>query len=283
MAARKKWFASAIIAAVILVVMLWRVRSNHSQPTYQGKPFSYWFREYCLERSNAGVTSEQILVAFRAMGSNAAPCLVKELLNTNHDSKLRKVCQDLADGLPVALQRIFPGSISADRRRDQAEDALFHTKPSIHVLLPLLINALNSPDVMQRRRALFALGGAGDGAQAAVPYLMVALKDRDMIARNLAAQSLGFLGADASVAVVDLIGALQDPPIRWKVVTALGNAGPAAQIAIPTLRQMIATDTGNDRLNIAAAIYKIDPTQSDAFAILADALRQKADPKLRIA
>src|SRR5438477_1561354 len=196
--ARKKLSLSAITAGILVVVVVLWVRNNSSEPSYRGKPFSYWFREYCLERSNAGVTSEQVLVAFRAMGSNAAPCLVRELLSTEHDSRVRKLYQDLADGLPSAFQRIFRGSISADRRRDKAADALFYSKPSIQVLLPLLTNALNSPDIMQRRGALFVLGGAGDGAQAAVPYLIVALKDPHAIARNHAAQSLRLLRPDAT-------------------------------------------------------------------------------------
>src|SRR5207237_10525602 len=124
-----------------------------------------------------------------------------------------------------------------------------------------LSKTMDIPEIMQRRGVLFVLGGAGDGAQAAVPYLIVALKDRDAIARNLAAQSLRFLGAHATVAVPELIEALKDPLIRWNLVTALGNAGPAAQIAIPSLRQMNATNAGNDRLNIAAAIYKIDRSE----------------------
>src|SRR5437867_3961372 len=170
--------------------------------------------------------------------------------------------------MPPGLQSAMPGAISADRRRDKAADALFYSKPSAHVLLPLLTNALKGSDVMTRRGALWVLGGVGEGAGAAVPYLVAALKDTDPTARTFAAQSLRLIGAEAKAAVPDLIDALNDPATRGNAVTALGNAGSDARAALPQLLQMMTTDTNDYRLNIAAAIYKIDQSQSDAFTLI---------------
>ena len=281
MAGRKKLFRSAFIGATIFVFMVLCVHRNGSEPGYKGKPLSFWFREYCLAWPNASGAPEPITGAIRAMGSDAVPYLVRELLSTNQDSGIRKWYVRLADSLPLALQRGLPRSISAERRRDTASDALFYTKPSAYVLLPLLTNALNSPDVTQRQRALFVLGGAGDGAQSAVPYLVAALKHPDTIARSIAAQSLKLLGAEAAPAVPDLIEALNDPRIRWNVVAALGNTGSDGKSTLPALNRLLDAGSNRDRLNIAAAIYKLDPTQSAAFAIIIDALKQKNDPKLR--
>ena len=283
MAGSKKLLPSVFIGAAIFVFMVLWVRRNSSEPSYKGRPINYWFREYCLAWPNASGAPEPITDAIRAMGlgSDAVPYLVRELLSTNQDSGIRKWYVRLADSLPLTLQRGLPRSISADRRRDKASDALFYTKPSAYVLLRLLTNALNSPDVTQRQRALFVLGGAGDGAQSAVPYLVAALKDPDTIARSIAALSLKLLGSEAASAVPDLIEALNDPRIQWNAVAALGNAGSDGKSALPALNRLLDTGSNRDRLNIAAAIYKIDPTQSAAFAIIIDALKQKNDPKLR--
>src|SRR5439155_17448109 len=193
MAGSKKLFAGALIGATIFVFMVLWVHRNSSEPGYNGKPLSFWFREYCLAWPDASGGPAQITDAIRAMGSNAVPYLVRELLSTNQDSGIRKKYLRLAESLSLAFQGRLPGSISADRRRDKAGDALFYTKPSAYVLLPLLTNALNSPDVMQRRSALFVLGGAGDGARSAVPYMIAALKDPDTVARSIAALSLKLL------------------------------------------------------------------------------------------
>ena len=281
MAGRKKLFTSAFIGATISVFMVLCVRRNGSEPGYKGKPLSFWFREYCLAWPNASGAPEPITDAIRAMGSDAVPYLVRELLGTNQDSGIRKWYVRLADSLPLALQRGLPRSISADQRRDKAGDALFYSKPSAYVLLPLLTNALDSPDVTQRRRALFVLGGAGNGARSAVPYLVAALKDPDTMARSIAAQSLKLLRAEAAPAVPELIEALNDPRIRWNAAAALGNAGSNGKSALPALNRLLDTGSNRDRLNIAAAIYKLDPAQSAAFAIIIDALKQKNDPKLR--
>src|SRR3989454_7051285 len=203
MAGSKKLLPSVFIGAAIFVFMVLWVRRNSSEPSYKGRPINYWFREYCLAWPNASGAPEPITDAIRAMGSDAVPYLVRELLSTNQDSGIRKWYVRLADSLPLTLQRGLPRSISADRRRDKASDALFYSKPSAHVLLPLLTNALNSPDVTQRQRALFVLGGAGDGAQSAAPYLVAAPKDPDTIARSIAALSLKLLGSEAASAGPD--------------------------------------------------------------------------------
>ena len=281
MAGSKKLLPSAFIGAAIFVFMVLWVRRNSSEPSYKGRPINYLFREYCLAWPNASGAPEPITDAIRTMGSDAVPYLIRELLSTNQDSGIRKKYLRLAEILPLTLQRGLPCSISADRRRDKASDALFYIKPSAYVLLPLLTNALKSPDVMQRRRVLFVLGGAGDGAQSTVPHLVAALKDPDTIARSIAAQSLKLLGAEAAPAVPELIEALNDPPIRWNAVAALGNAGSNGKSALPALNRLLDPGSNRDRLNIAAAIYKLDPTQSSAFAIIIDSLKQKNDPKFR--
>lgn len=279
----KKRLRIPVFTAILTIGLIgWLISKRHEdEPKYHGRPFTYWFKEYCLAWPGASGAPEEVTAAIRAMGSNAVPYLVKELLSTNQDSRSGKLYQEFVDGVPPGLRRVMPGSISADRSRDKAADALFYSKPSGHVLLPLLTNALKGSDVIARHRALFVLGGVGEGAEVVVPYLVVALKDPDPAARTLAAQSLRLIGTEATAAVPDLIEALSDPVTRGNAVTALGNAGADARAAIPPLREMMTTDTNVSRLSVAAAIHKIDPSQSDALTLILESLKQRDDPKLR--
>ena len=281
-AVKKRLTIVVLLLAVGLAGLLVLNRQS-DEPSYQGKSFSYWFRQYCLAWAGASGGPADVTEALRQMGTNAVPYLVGALLNTNQDSSPRKFYQEFVDRLPSGLQERLPVLVSAQRRRDKAADALFYTKPPAPVLLPLLTNALQSPDVTARRHALWVLGGVGDGAGAAVPSLVKGLKDQDPHARIIAAQSLKFLGSEVTAAVPDRIDALGDPTTRWNSVSALGNAGPDASPAIPSLRQLMETTTNTWRPSIAAAIYKIDPSQSDAFTMLRNFLKQRDDPRLRAA
>src|SRR2546422_188730 len=145
-------------------------------------------------------------------------------------------------------------------------------------------NASGAPEPITD--AIRAMGLGSD----AVPYLVRELLStnqdsgiRKWYVRLADSLPLTFklLGSEAASAVPDLIEALNDPRIQWNAVAALGNAGSDGKSALPALNRLLDTGSNRDRLNIAAAIYKIDPTQSAAFAIIIDALKQKNDPKLR--
>src|SRR5947207_12044975 len=128
MAGSKKLLPSAFIGAAILVFMVLWVRRNSSEPSYKGRPINYWFREYCLAWPNASGAPAQITDAIRAMGSDAVPYLIRELLSTNQDSGIRKKYLRLAEILPLTLQTRLPCSISADRTRDTASEALLYVQ-----------------------------------------------------------------------------------------------------------------------------------------------------------
>jgi HEAT repeat protein len=110
------------------------------------------------------------------------------------------------------------------------------------------IQALKSPDVEERRRAIHALGVIGPVVDAVVPALAaVLLTDVDRRARIEAAVALLRMGPAAKPALPALIQALadRDPVIRMNVATALHRMGPAARPAVPALIRALG-DARND-------------------------------------
>jgi HEAT repeat protein len=80
--------------------------------------------------------------------------------------------------------------------------------------------------------------------------------------RNAAAYEISGMGPDAAPAVPALIKALDDPEptVRFPVLVALGEIGPAAKAAVPKLKQMMDEEI-NDEIAAAAkrAIKRIQP------------------------
>jgi hypothetical protein len=96
-----------------------------------------------------------------------------------------------------------------------------HGKPVRH-----WVEALQSPDVKVRLRAVRTLGNVGTGDPAAVPALIGAVKDRDAGVRGAAIQALGRMGPDARSAVPALREARKDadPTVRSQAGEALVRA-----------------------------------------------------------
>ena len=80
--------------------------------------------------------------------------------------------------------------------------------------------------------------------------------------RNAAAYEISGMGPDAAPAVPALIKALDDPEatVRFPVLVALGEIGPAAKAAVPKLKQMMDEEI-NDEIAAAAkrALKRIQP------------------------
>jgi HEAT repeat protein len=88
------------------------------------------------------------------------------------------------------------------------------------------------------------------------------LKAAAPVSRNAAAYEIAGMGAAAAPAVPALIAALDDEvaAVRFPVTVALGEIGPAAEAAIPRLKQVMEEDL-NDEVAASAkrAIKRIRP------------------------
>jgi len=140
------------------------------------------------------------------------------------------------DGL-VSLQRPVPGSSLISHAayeqpaelpqslrpfenwtdQDAAEDALGRIGAAA---VPALVQALHSPDLDTRRKAIEVLGRMGDEAAAAVPDLIPLLDDPDPQIRKSTARTIGQIGPSAKDAVPALMRTLFQPQPRTSSTTA---------------------------------------------------------------
>jgi RNA polymerase sigma factor (sigma-70 family) len=165
---------------------------------------------------------------------------------------------------------------------------LADTRTSREDRIQLLIQAMEDEYPEIRRSAAFALMENGKYAAAAAPALIKALKDPDPDVRILAIRALGEIGPAGKEAVPLLEQAVADPGTAfdaalalWSVshdpeipikvllpaalpdkgghaIRALGEMGPAAQAAIPTLQEAMKSDDNNRKYDSIEALWRID-------------------------
>lgn len=175
-----------------------------------------------------------------------------------------------------------------------------------------LIAQLGDADSNVRITAAAALGKLGADADAAVPPLQETLRDPHPEVRQASARALGDIGEAAQGTTPALETALSDEDLRvqlaaaWALVkldpagrkyvpvltatmklgeggtiVAVGNLGPSADWAIPTLAELLSDPRPNTRRLAAEALGRIGPT-GEAVAALQQAT-QDADDRVRAA
>jgi HEAT repeat protein len=182
------------------------------------------------------------------------------------------------------------------KRRECAVRTLAKIGKDAKAAVPQLAAALKDADPMFRREALFALAHIGSDAASAVPQIQPELADQTPEVRYAAIYALGKIGPAAKGAAADLRKNLNNedeflkiasmwallqiqgkdeqlvreavPAFtkilkddqelrRLEAVNALGELGPAAAIALPTLKQLAQSDTPAVRKAATDAIVKI--------------------------
>lgn len=271
---RRKIGFVVVALALIGIGLLWLGPGN--EPKYEGRPVSWWFREYCLSSFLLRYDEElqeEAAKALRQIGTNAVPYLVQQAFNTDRDSAAATNFYRFLDEMPRSWG--LPAPVSSQVRRGEAAFALREIKAPANLLLPLMEEHLRSTNIFEREQALFILGTAGDGAGRVVPDLMAALKDPGLSA--IALQSLGHIGPPASNAVPALIDFLKPPQAATAppvaVADVLGCIGGNAAPAIPLINELFTKETNwEQRCRLAAALFRIDSNQTEALAFLTNGL-----------
>lgn len=147
---------------------------------------------------------------------------------------------------------IGAGGLLAEIRPDEA-------RRQVALLLPQLADP-SSPSGLAALRAIY---GMGREAEAAVPLLAELMANDEPHAVSLAAGALGRIGSRAAPAVpriIERLGRLGGYPVfdAERVVDAVGEIGPGARLAVPSLLELIA---------LAAASR---PSNDDAWRRLAE-------------
>lgn len=140
--------------------------------------------------------------------------------------------------------------------------------------LKLIVNAVEDEDAIVRLASAWALLQLDrqnpDHVAIAVPRLVVGLERPDPRVRKLAAETLGSLGKAASPAVPALtkrIAEDEDPLVRISCALALGDIGEASQPAVPALVKLLETEPAGRRA-IFFALGNLGPVATEALPTL---------------
>ncbi|MDB6021628.1 MAG: repeat-containing protein [Pedosphaera sp.] len=269
----------ALVVAVILLVAGLRVYLPlASEPKFQGRRVSYWFKEYCGSGQNGNydwIREREALAALQKMGTNAVPYLLEQAFSIREDSAAKSNLYRFINEAPRSWG--LPLLVNARTMCEEAPFALEELKPPAGQILPLLQKHLKSTSQFERNQALIILGTVGDGAEQAVPYLAKGLEDTNGHTRLIAMQSLGWIGPRAEASVPALIEVLKESPgtnhagMGLRAAITLGKIGGAAVPAAPLVRKLFEQEANwSSRCSLATALFRIDPGQTDALAFLMD-------------
>jgi HEAT repeat protein len=214
---RKILIAFAVVAGLIAFVVV-RQEVAYQRASYQGKSARSWALELPASFDPSG--TNDVITAFKVMGSDAVPALVA-MLNTR-ESWYAKLLAQQGRRLPITTRRYLFDKIKPGRSG------------------------------AQRVAAARALGVVGPGASEAVPDLMVALQE-DPEVRWAAAQALADIG-DPGIKSMTSATTNQNAEIRHAAVYGLGQAGTNAWPATAALFDRV-LDT-NESVS-ASALYSL--------------------------
>jgi HEAT repeat protein len=211
-----------------------------------------------LRDDDLGVSGEAECALGR-IGLAAVPALVAILQDEGVPADVRARAADAfrwmgalaADAIPVLTACLRDATV-----RSSAGRALATAGRSA---MPALVSSLRDKEVGVRLEAAAALGRIGRSARAAVPALIATLWDDDADVRYHAAAALGRIGR--STAVRALADALTDKAefVRAAAAGALGEIGPRAVAAVPSLILSLRDPDAGVQEAAAEALEEIGP------------------------
>jgi hypothetical protein len=211
---------------------------------------------------------------FDLIGTNTVPQLVEAF---NDPKVLVRKTALFSVGLFVeskgvkAPENAIPGLIQAlddpdEAMRTMSAILIGHMAPASSNAIPSLIKALDKPgtNLLLLVTTADALGKFGSAASNASPKLKVLLNNPNFDIRTEAAVVLWQIDADATTVLPVFLAMLPrlDGVMRWRIIEALGQMGPAASNAFPLLVDELNKMTSAspvDRKKITDAMFKIDP------------------------
>jgi len=210
----ERLFAVALLITTGAVISAYAQGDSiqHKQPTYRGKPISFYLTEAQHPESRAQALRS--IGSFGPEGNSALWQLVAGLQDSNPEVRIAAAW---------AISQVAPNS----------------NAPAVKALG----QALSDQDARVRALAAVALRQTGPSAADAIPKLIMALNDPVAFVRAPAADALGAMGPVARAAITPLAGRLtvkdEQVFVMRSVCYALGEIGPDARTALPALEQAI--------------------------------------------
>jgi HEAT repeat protein len=229
-------FGGLCLIVLLIGILAWALLDTRGpEPSYQGKPLSYWLQGYDNSALMPAVSSQQATDALTAAGPDAVPVLMRML--KRKDSKLK------AGLIYLARKQKF---LSLRVREDQwdnfiATQAFAAMGPTGSNAVPQLIELFNTdPSPFRQQAVPEILGYLGSTAKSAIPTLIHGTTHTNFIVRNNSVFALGQICECPDVVVPALAKCLQDSDslVAAQAAEALGKFGRAARVALPALRQL---------------------------------------------
>ncbi|MCC6231134.1 MAG: HEAT repeat domain-containing protein [Verrucomicrobiales bacterium] len=279
----------AISVVFVLVAISWLAfPPADREPSYQGKPFSVWLRDFDTAQGSAEYAAAQS--AIQHFGTNVVPRLIYylrrrdppfyaqwislksrfNLLRGEVDYAVvwQRRAAHACGALGPMAEACFPALTEAMNEPGASADVGNGLSRMMPSSVPVLTNVLATGSVVARCRAAdnlvtaFSHPGVEGMARTA---LISALHDSDREVRKAAASAFQFWNTNLHVVVPELTRVLSDPDpsVRGNAATSLGNFGNPAKAAIPELLKLL-QDTnpyvsGSVADRAAAMMSRIDP------------------------
>ena len=268
-----------LLAGVLLAVGGWFFFRGSGELRYQGKPVSYWFREFCQTadhpRGAAVGRLRRATVAFHALGTNAVPFLLDRAMNAKAESAGRKAFLEFLSLFPDSFAA--PRYVSPEDTRQRALQLLWKAKPQAGMVLPRLSQALSEPNSADFGRAIAILETVEAGSTTLVSYLAAGLRATNAqtrlgVTRRL--EGLGLKAAPAVPALAEIVRTTEPTNALFSAAAAaLAAIGSNAAPTLPGLRAAWLAETDwRRRLSLAAVLYQINQGEDQAFNLLAGTL-----------
>lgn len=192
---------AVVLALGIAVAMLLGRPSRRAMPVYQGRTAQEWLVEVFTTNQMAAMN------AFRAMGTNALPVLVRSF--EKQDSAWDRFYQRNYPKLPVSVKKHLSPPL-ADQQRWSAAELVALNVSHEHDEIRAMLRVMAEKNRPARFFVTDAAGWLKPGDVDCVPVLVECLKDTNGMVRWHAAQGLGLIGPGAKSALPALTPRLND-------------------------------------------------------------------------
>ena len=280
-----------LVTASMFTLVFW----DYREPSFHGKRAHYWLDHYFGELGEKDPGTE----AFKAMGSNAVPFLIKVL--EGKPSGLAKMLDEklydtncLSLSLPGWLTDHLPSARDVEDRRETAASIIGEIGPDAQAAIPALIRIFEELDevkqsppeayIAQRLQSevFTALESMGEKGEVVIPKYLDYLASDDEDWRIAGADLLGSIGPKAKVAVPLLRRATEgtSKALCWSAGKALWNIDRQSDVAVRVYTEGLGSTNSGTRERALIYLRQMGPAAS-AAGLAVQAVLYDPDYRLR--
>ncbi len=262
---KRGWILAGAVVAVLISLLYW-CKMRTREPSYHGKPLTFWLRQYAVAEAGLNPNSaNEAKSAVHAIGTNAIPrCL--ELMRMR-DSRWRKKLIPLT---PPWWRGWMARDLAAQYRR-WGSDGIAILGPEAKAAVPALVAQTRDSDADVRYVAVYALRCIGPGAAEALPRMIECLNDPEFTVRDDAILALGTFQRAPEAVIPLLIRVLEattnDAILRSDAMASLACFEGRAKSAGPSVSRFLNDSEPSAREVATNVLRRIDPEAARKMGI----------------